>query len=245
MKRPIHSVTEILDAIAQGRQRTNLLRKYEQRLIAFLVRFIPLWVSSNMLTAVGFLGNVLVFLSFVLAAKINGYWLFLGIAGFAISWFGDSLDGRIAYYRNKPRKWFGFALDIAVDWLGIVLIGLGFILYANGYLKIVGYAFITFYGLEIIIALMKYKITGNYSIDAGLLGPTEARIVISLFLLIEIIFRGTLQYMALAAVAVLVISSFSELKKLLDAADAQDREEKRIRDSESKNIVELKSAAKR
>ena len=245
MKRPVHSVTEILDAIAQGRQRTNLLRKYEQRFIAFLVRFIPSWVSSNMLTAVGFLGNVLVFLSFVLAAKISGYWLFLGIAGFAISWFGDSLDGRIAYYRNKPRKWYGFALDIAVDWLGIVLIGLGFILYANGYLKIVGYAFITFYGLEIIIALMRYKITGNYSIDAGLLGPTEARIVISLFLLIEIVFKGTLQYMALVAVAVLIISSFSELKKLLDAADAQDREEKRAQDRESKNIVELKGAEKR
>jgi hypothetical protein len=51
--------------------------------------------------------------------------------------------------------------------------------------------------------------------------------------------------MALVAVAVLIISSFSELKKLLDAADAQDREEKRAQDRESKNIVELKRAEKR
>jgi phosphatidylglycerophosphate synthase len=228
MNRPIHSITEILDAIAQGRNRTNLLRKYEQRLIAFLVQYIPSWVSSNMLTALGFMGNVLVSLSFILAALCDRYWFLLGAAGFAISWFGDSLDGRIAYYRKKPRKWYGFVLDLAVDWLGIVLIGFGFVLYAAGYLKVVGYAFITFYGLQIIIALLKYKITGIYTIDAGILGPTEARIAVSLMMLIEIAFPGTLQYLAILADLVLILSCYLELKKTLRAADARDREEQSI-----------------
>jgi phosphatidylserine synthase len=44
----------------------------------------------------------------------------MGYFGFAINWFGDSLDGRIAYYRNTPRKWYGFALDCIMDWLSLV-----------------------------------------------------------------------------------------------------------------------------
>ncbi len=225
MRKPIRSITEIIDAISQGRTRTNLLRKGEQELIAFLVTRIPGWVSSNMLTAVGFAGNALVALSFILAASYGRYWFFLGIAGFAVSWFGDSLDGRLAYYRNKPRRWYGFALDLVVDWLGIVLIGFGFVLYAVGYLKILGYLFITFYGLQIIITLLKFKISNQYTIDAGLLGPTEARIVVSLLLLAEIAYQGILQYLAVLVVAILVISCYVEIKKTLKIADMQDEEE--------------------
>jgi phosphatidylserine synthase len=178
-----------------------------------------------MLTGVGFFGNVVIFVSFILGKTIDEKFLLMGIAGFAISWFGDSLDGRIAYYRNKPRKWYGFSLDLVVDWIGIVLVGLGFILYAQGFSKILGYAFIVLYGLEIIIALLRYKISGEYSIDAGKLSPTEARIGISLFLVLEVIFHGTLVYMAGLADLILAVSNFLEFKKLARIADRRDEEE--------------------
>ncbi len=219
------SLDDVLLAISQGRDRTNLLKKQEQKTIAFLVQYIPSWVSSNMLTGVGFFGNVVVFVSFILGKTLDEKFLLMGVAGFAISWFGDSLDGRIAYYRNKPRKWYGFSLDLVVDWIGIVLVGLGFILYAQGFSKILGYAFIVLYGLEIIIALLRYKISGEYSIDAGKLSPTEARIGISLFLVLEVIFHGTLVYMAGLADVVLAVSNFLEFKKLARIADRRDEEE--------------------
>lgn len=216
----------MLLAISQGRDRTNLLKKQEQKTIAFLVQYIPSWVSSNMLTGVGFFGNVVVFVSFILGKTVDEKFLLMGVAGFAISWFGDSLDGRIAYYRNKPRKWYGFSLDLVVDWIGIVLVGLGFIVYApQGLSKILGYAFIVLYGLEIIIALLRYKISGEYSIDAGKLSPTEARIGISLFLVLEVIFHGTLIYMAGLADLILALSNFLEFKKLARIADRRDEEE--------------------
>ena len=216
---------EILLAISQGRYRTNLLKKQEQKAIAYLVQYIPSWVSSNMLTGIGFFGNVVVFLSFVLGETVDQRFLLMGVVGFAISWFGDSLDGRIAYYRNKPRKWYGFSLDLVVDWMGIVLIGFGFILYADGLSKILGYAFIVLYGLEIIIALLRYKISGKYSIDAGKLSPTEARIIISLFLVVEVMFPGTFLYMAGLADIVLAVSNFLEFKKLARIADRRDEQE--------------------
>lgn len=224
-KKTKSSLDEILLAISQGRYRTNLLKKQEQKAIAYLVQYIPSWISSNMLTGIGFFGNVVVFLSFVLGETVDQRFLLMGVVGFAISWFGDSLDGRIAYYRNKPRKWYGFSLDLVVDWMGIVLIGLGFILYADGLSKILGYASIVLYGLEIIIALLRYKISGEYSIDAGKLSPTEARIIISLFLVVEVMFPGTFVYMAGLADFVLAVSNFLEFKKLARIADRRDEQE--------------------
>lgn len=101
-----------------------------------------------MLTCIGFIGNILTFISFVLATYLNRYYLLLGILGYIINWFGDSLDGRVAYYRQKPRKWYGFALDITIDWLGIILLGLGFIVYVDSAWELIGFIFIVMYGWE-------------------------------------------------------------------------------------------------
>jgi len=220
------SNAEILKVISSDRERTNILRKSEQQTIAFLVKLIPSWVSSNMLTGIGFFGNVLTFVSFLLATYIHPYYLLLGTVGYALNWFGDSLDGRIAYYRHKSRKWYGFALDITTDWLGIVLMGLGFVVYVNGTWEIVGFAFIVMYGWEMITTLLRYKITGKYSIDSGLFGPTEVRIVISLILVAEVFFKDSIIYFSTAATVILLIMNIIDTNKLLKMADECDIREK-------------------
>ena len=220
------SNAEILKVISSDRERTNILRKSEQQTIAFLVKLIPSWVSSNMLTGIGFFGNVLTFVSFLLATYIHPYYLLLGTVGYALNWFGDSLDGRIAYYRHKSRKWYGFALDITTDWLGIVLMGLGFVVYVNGAWEVVGFAFIVMYGWEMITTLLRYKITGKYSIDSGLFGPTEVRIVISLILVAEVFFKDSIIYFSTVATAILFIMNIIDTNKLLKMADECDIREK-------------------
>jgi len=152
--------------------------------------------------------------------------LLLGILGFMVSWFGDSLDGRIAYYRNKPRKWYGFSLDITVDWLGIILMGTGFIVYAPSYWKIIGFLFVVLYGWEMITALLRYKITEQYSIDSGSFGPTEVRILISLMLILEVIVKDSILYTSALACLVLLIMNFLETGKILKSADERDKKEK-------------------
>jgi len=215
--------SEILKSISRDRTRTNLLRKHEQRALAYLVQHIPSGISSNMLTAIGFFGSVIVFASFMLAAYINKNYLLMGVLGFAISWFGDSLDGRVAYYRNKPRKLYGFALDITMDWISIILIGCGYIVYAQDIWELLGYGFIVMYGWEIIIALMRYKITGKYSIDSGIFGPTEVRIVISAVMLAEVLFPGSLIYSAIFIIVILLLSNIADARKLLKIADCMDK----------------------
>ncbi|HEY6913267.1 MAG TPA: CDP-alcohol phosphatidyltransferase family protein [Paludibacter sp.] len=218
--------TEILKIISTNRERTNILRKSEQATIAFLVKRIPSWVSSNMLTGIGLMGNVITFLSFVLAAYVNSYYLLLGTLGYAVNWFGDSLDGRIAYYRHKSRKWYGFALDMTIDWLGIMLMGFGFVVYADGPWEIAGFAFVLMYGWEMITTLLRYKITGKYSIDSGLFGPTEVRIVISMILILEVIFKGSILYISSIATAILFVINMVDTRKLLKLADECDIREK-------------------
>jgi phosphatidylglycerophosphate synthase len=220
---PSQKTSDVIASISQDRTRTNVLRKYEQRALAFLVQRIPSWLSSDMLTAIGFLGSVIVFASFILAAYLNRNYLLLGVLGFSISWFGDSLDGRVAYFRNKPRKMYGFALDITMDWISIILIGYGYIVYVEGIWDLVGYGFVVMYGWEIIIALMRYRITGKYSIDSGILGPTEARIIISAIMITEVLLPGSLVYSAVLIWLVLFLSNIADTNKLLKVADDLDK----------------------
>ena len=217
---------EVLKNVFADRARTNLLKKQEQMAISWLVRRIPPFITSNMLTGIGFFGNVIVSGSFILATYFSRLFLLLGLVGFFISWFGDSLDGRLAYFRNIPRKNYGFALDITIDWMSIILIGFGYMFYAEGAWILLGYGFVVFYGWEMIIALLRYKITGNYSIDSGKLGPTEVRIAVGLIMIAEVLFPGSLNYSACFAVVVLFFVNVIDTRLLLQVADEIDKKER-------------------
>ena len=216
---------DMIRTVFSDRVRTNLLKKQEQMAISWLVQRIPPFVTSNMLTGIGFVGNVIVAASFILASYFSRSFLLLGLLGFFIAWFGDSLDGRLAYYRNKPRKKYGFTLDVTIDWISIILIGLGYIIYAEGKWELFGYGFVVMYGWEIIIALIRFKITGNYSIDSGKIGPTEVRIIIGLIMIAEVFLPGSLTYSAGLVVIVLFAVNILDTRHLLSVADDIDKQE--------------------
>lgn len=224
-----HEDKETLSTISKGRHRTNILKKPEQEALAFLVKHIPSWISSDMLTFIGFIGSLITLTGFILAAYVDRHLLLLSILGFVINWFGDSLDGRVAYYRNKPRKWYGFSLDLTVDWITTILIGCGYIIYANGLAEWFGFGFVVMYGWAMITTLLRYKIIDKYSIDTGLLGPTEVRVVISLILVAEVFFSGSLIYTAALACIVLFIVNIIDTLELLKLADNRDISEKEIK----------------
>jgi hypothetical protein len=226
---------EVLESLFQDRTRTNLLRKYEQATITYLVQRIPSRITSDMLTGIGFLGSIIVFLSFILATYFHQAYLLLAVPGFALNWFGDSLDGRLAYYRNKPRKHYGFALDITIDWMGIIITGCGYIIYVEGVWELLGYGFVIMYGWEMIIALMRYRLTGKYSIDSGKLGPTEVRIIISALLVAEVLMKGSILYSSLTVVIIMFFVNIADTRKLLQLADQLDVKENNKKFHEKNN----------
>ncbi|WP_353195966.1 CDP-alcohol phosphatidyltransferase family protein [Parapedobacter defluvii] len=178
-----------------------------------------------MLTAIGFFGSLLIMASFIMATYGVRSWLILGVLGFVINWYGDSLDGRIAYYRNTPRKWFGFSLDIVVDWVGTAVIGIGYLVYAKGYAEFSAYLLVVLYGWALIISQLRYKITDKYQIDAGLFGPTEMRVLISLILVCEVLIPGTMRYAVWFLCVVLFAVDLADTRKLLRLGDERDRAE--------------------
>jgi len=213
----------IAERTFSDRKRTNILKKAEQSTIVFLLPKVPKFISPNVLTLIGTFGSGLVFFAFVLGTFVANWYLLLGIIGLAVNWLGDSLDGRLAYYRNIPRRWYGFALDIIADWIGIVLIGFGYYIYAQNGTQIVAFAFVALYGWSIIISQLRYRITNEYSIDSGFVGPTELRFIIALILILEVLFPGSIAYLAgLISILLLIINIIDSLK-LLKLGDLKDK----------------------
>lgn len=218
--------SKTLKRIFQDRKRTNVLKSAEQATISYLVKIVPSFISSNMLTFIGTMGSVIVLISFILAAYISKEYLLIGIVGLAINWLGDSLDGRIAYFRNIPRKWFGFSLDIIMDWVSTVLIGLGYMVYARNQYELIAFVFVALYGWAMIISQLRYKITDIYSIDSGLVGPTEVRVILSLIFIMEASFGHLIEYFAGVMCIVLFVINIVDTRKLLKLGDIRDDAER-------------------
>jgi phosphatidylglycerophosphate synthase len=219
----VEEYSTIAQRTFSDRKRTNILKRAEQLTIVFLLPKVPKFISPNLLTLIGTFGSGLVFLAFVLGTYLTNWYLLLGIIGLAINWLGDSLDGRLAYYRNIPRRWYGFALDIIADWIGIVLIGFGYYIYAENGTQIIAFAFVALYGWSIIISQLRYKITDEYSIDSGFVGPTELRFIIALILIIEVLFPGSITYLAGLITVILLIINVIDSVKLLKLGDLKDK----------------------
>lgn len=212
------------ERIRSSRTRKNILKDAEFATIEFLCKIMPKWVFPDLLTAIGLLGSVIIFGGLILAID-NRFWLILSVFGFAVQWFGDSLDGRLAYYRNTPRKWYGWSLDINADWIAACIIGLGFYFYFPDY-KIISFLFVVTYGGSMIVSLMRYKIIDEYIIDSAFMGPTELRIIISLFMLGEIYFPGALQLFGLFGSLILMLLNVYESIKVMKMGDVRDKKEK-------------------
>lgn len=218
-------VNEATQRMKTSRPRTNILRTPEFAAIEFLCKLMPNWISSDMLSAIGFLGSIIAAAS-VYFASYNPLSLFLIIPGMALQWFGDSLDGRIAYYRNTPRKWYGWLLDMNLDWLTTILLAVAYLFYMREY-PLVSLLFMAFYGQTFILAIMRYKLTDVYLIDAdGLVGPTELRILLTLATVLEFFIPQFLLYFGGTTIVVLFVINGIEFARLVKIANEKDAKER-------------------
>jgi hypothetical protein len=79
------------------------------------------------------------------------------------------------------------------------------------------------YGWQMIMALIRYLVSGKYSIDSGILGPTEVRIIISLILVAEVFLPGSVTVFSILATMILLIVDLIDTKKILRLSDDADR----------------------
>ena len=157
------------------RIQTSILNPYEKKILVFLAERMPAWVTSDMLTFVGFLGALIVATGYALS-NLNLQWIWLANLGFVINWFGDSLDGSLARVRGTQRKVYGFFIDHNVDIINecLMFAGVGFSPLVN--MTFMAGVLVAYLALSAYVYIDCY-LKGEHRLTYGGLGPTEFRIL--------------------------------------------------------------------
>ena len=161
----------------EDHERVNeiLLAPLERPALQWLSAHMPSWVNPDILTGIGVFGAAVIALSYWLT-NYNAWFLWIASLGFVINWFGDSLDGTLARYRNIERPKYGFFIDHSVDAFTETIIFLGFGLspylrFDVACLALIGYLLLS------VFVYISTAVTGTFKISYGKFGPTEVRVL--------------------------------------------------------------------
>lgn len=149
----------------------------ERKLLVWLAARMPAKINSDHLTLLGFVSMFFAGISYALA-RWSSFGLPLAIVFLALNWFGDSLDGTLARFRNCQRPRYGFYVDHMIDSVGAIFLMGG--LAVSGYIdwRISAGMLVAFLLLSIESYLATYTL-GVFRLSFGKLGPTEIRILLA------------------------------------------------------------------
>ena len=158
------------------RIQTSILNAGEKKLLVWIAKRLPRWVTSDMLTAFGLLGAVVVALGYALSG-INILYLWIANLGLFMNWFGDSLDGSLARVRNTQRPVYGFFVDHNMDGvtISIMCIGAGMSTLIHMYFAV---AVLIVYLLLSIYVYISAHLKNEFKLTYGHMGPTEFRAIV-------------------------------------------------------------------
>lgn len=158
-----------------NRIQTSLLNGVERKALVWMAERMPQWVTSDMLSAVGALGAVIVAAGYILAG-VNINFLWLSSFGYVVHWFGDSMDGSLARVRHTQRPIYGFYLDHTLDAVTelIMFVGAGL----SGLLRL-DIALLVFvaYLLMTLNVTINSHLKSEFRLTYAKLGPTEFRVL--------------------------------------------------------------------
>ncbi|NIR51110.1 CDP-alcohol phosphatidyltransferase family protein [candidate division KSB1 bacterium] len=152
-----------------------LLGPLERPAINWLAARMPMWMTPDALTTIGFLGAFVTGVSYWLA-NLDKNFLWLASLGFIINWFGDSLDGSLARYRKIERPKFGYFIDHTMDAMEqlVIILGLGlspYVRFKFAMLALAGYYLVSIY------TYIATYVSDVFKLSYGKVGPTEVRVI--------------------------------------------------------------------
>ena len=156
----------------------SILSGIERKVLFWLAEHTPEWINSDHLTLIGFLGQVMAGVSYVIA-RWHRWGLVMATLFLALNWFGDSLDGTLARFRDKQRPRYGFYVDHIIDTFAAFAMmgGLACSGYVHPYVALG--MLIAFLMLSIEVYLTTYTI-GKFQLSYWKFGPTEIRILLGI-----------------------------------------------------------------
>jgi archaetidylinositol phosphate synthase len=159
------------------REYGGLLAVPEKKTLQWLVERMPARIHSDHLTLLGFVSMLIAGAAYF-AASWNKYALIVVVVGLAMNWFGDSLDGTLARFRNSQRPRYGYYVDHVIDLAGTtaLLAGLAFSGYMNPLIAVGLLAAFALIEAEVFLATHVLKV---FTLSRFRIGPTELRIMLA------------------------------------------------------------------
>jgi archaetidylinositol phosphate synthase len=158
------------------REAKFLVAQFEQWALPRLAARLPRWVLPDHLTGLGIVAATIIMICYMRSNE-NRLWLWGAIVGLVLHWLGDSLDGTLARVRRIQRPRYGFYLDHLTDAYATVALGLGLGFSPFMLLSVALAGVVAYLVLSINVYLETY-IFGVFRYGYGMLGPTEARILL-------------------------------------------------------------------
>ena len=161
---------------ALDRIQQNWLAAGERRILNWLCAHMPTAITPDVLTLTGMVGAVMVFAGYV-ASNWGVNWLALTLAGYAVQWFGDSLDGSLARWRRIERPSYGYFIDHSCDGMANLLIvaGIGlspFVTMDVAMIALAGYLLMSIH------TFLSARVVGELRLSYLAAGPTELRLML-------------------------------------------------------------------
>jgi archaetidylinositol phosphate synthase len=162
--------------VSARRVNQALTAAMEKRVLQWMARRAPSWLTSDQLTLLGLTAQIGAGACYALS-RYNHFALLGAIACIALNWLGDSLDGTLARVHHQERPRYGFYVDHIVDIFGSIALMCG--LACSGFLhwQIAIAMLIAF----LLLSSESYLATHTLScfqLSQGIFGPTEIRILL-------------------------------------------------------------------
>ncbi|MDP2483407.1 MAG: CDP-alcohol phosphatidyltransferase family protein, partial [Candidatus Palauibacterales bacterium] len=152
------------------------LARFEAWALPKLAAALPARVLPDHLTALGLVASTGIAISYMLSNR-DAAWLWVANGLLVVQWYGDSLDGTLARYRKIERPRYGFYLDHLTDAYSTLAIGIG-LGFSPYMLLSVGLAITIAYLLLSVNVYLETHVFGEFKLGHGVLGPTEARVLL-------------------------------------------------------------------
>jgi archaetidylinositol phosphate synthase len=160
------------------REYGGLLAEPEKKALIWLARRMPSCINSDHLTFLGLVSMFLAGCSFW-AARWNKLSLIFVVISLALNWFGDSLDGTLARFRQCQRPRYGYYVDHVIDLFGTIALLGGLAL--SGYMsQLIAIALLAAFALVEAEVYLATHVQQVFRLSCFHFGPTELRIVLAI-----------------------------------------------------------------
>lgn len=159
------------------RIQNSVLTGLEKRVLLWLAQRMPARVNSDHLTVLAFVAMIGVGASYWLSS-VTPIGLVLVMVLLAVNWFGDSLDGTLARYRDQQRPRYGYYVDHVVDVTGVLFLFGGLALSGLMHPVIAGVLLLAYYLVSLEVYLATHSL-GQFNMSFFGVGPTELRLLLA------------------------------------------------------------------